>query len=346
MAKLAARERRTPDDFRRNIDLSKSAVLHYRARLGAVTWAAQNFEEITTSPDGSQVRVVRRDSIGKQAGNAPPQHRKQREPAEQGVVDNAKMPEVNEVAAACHPSEAEDRAQDSALSAFDDLFRAMKRKLSAKKVAELGRTLAPCETGPSLQSVMPTQTLSSAESACDHQRRGRIAEDLCASAKATSASSATPSGISDNDVSRGLIANKRMAELVVSISDALLSSNGTVSDSLRADVDLLQTASNALSCDKPHVVQCMASQTHRNREEFLRALRGSCTSTSGVRPAAVPAHESAAVALPRPKLPCLRRSASLPAAASVVACPSISRLLDKSPRPPILLTAMQGRALR
>ena len=145
LAKYAASSRRTSNAFRRSIERARQTALHYRARLGAVTWAAQNYEVCSINEDGTVSRTVRRDSIGKQAGNAPPQHRKERK-ADVAVPDlpKAAPPPAN-------ASVGSDAPRLSAASAVDQLFKAVRRKFARRHAVHVPEPATP--------SVLPVQAV-------------------------------------------------------------------------------------------------------------------------------------------------------------------------------------------
>ena len=72
LAKKAAALRRAPASVREALASTRQYALDKRARLGAVTYASQNYEYFSTDADGGTVTHKRRDSTGKPPGNLPP----------------------------------------------------------------------------------------------------------------------------------------------------------------------------------------------------------------------------------------------------------------------------------
>ena len=72
LAKGAAKSDRVAHGTRKRFTDARLAVTKFRARLAVVTHASQNHAQDVTGEDGMLKRILRRDAVGKPAGNLPP----------------------------------------------------------------------------------------------------------------------------------------------------------------------------------------------------------------------------------------------------------------------------------
>ena len=129
LAKQAAHEQRKPQRQRYRLQQTRKCALHYRVRLGAVTWASQSFEVVSSDHNGNPVKTTRRDSTGKPPGNAPPGMRIKRNAKQQRPLPAAAPPPP---AAECPESEVREVSRFSRVTeAIDDLFSACKSKFGS-----------------------------------------------------------------------------------------------------------------------------------------------------------------------------------------------------------------------
>ena len=146
LAKKAAFARRAPALLRESLDSTRRAAMQYRARLGAVTHASQNYEWQELAFDGKVVTRSKRDSTGKPPGNLPPHIKKaaetnssspeQQQVPQQPTANPASAPTASSAPTNSVPKQEQTGSRFQVITAaIDNLFQAVKLRGRARRTA-------------------------------------------------------------------------------------------------------------------------------------------------------------------------------------------------------------------